>query len=59
MDWLSNVITNLQKRILGDDEPVADDGVALRYLNERRTLQRVQQFQWRLHELDRRLARLK
>jgi hypothetical protein len=59
MDWLSNVITNLQKRILGEDEPAVEDGVALRYLNERRTLQRVQQFQWRLHELDRRLARLK
>jgi len=59
MDWLSNVIINLQKRILGEDEPVADEGVALRHLRERRTLERVQQFQWRLHELDRRLARLK
>ena len=59
MDWLSNVIDNLQKRILGDDEPVEGESMALRLVKERRTLERVQQFQWRLHELDRRLARLK
>jgi hypothetical protein len=59
MDWLSNVISNLQKRILGDDEPAAYDSTAVRHLKERRALERVQQFQSRLHELDRRLARLK
>jgi hypothetical protein len=59
MNWLSSVITNLQKRILGDDPAIAEDGAVLRSLRERRAVERVQQFQWRLHELDRRLARLK
>jgi hypothetical protein len=59
MDWISNVITNLQRRFLGEEQPAATEGAALRHLRERRTLERVQQFQWRLHELDRRLARLK
>lgn len=59
MDWLNNVIVNLHRRFLGDEQPLSDAGVATRHIQERRTLERVQQFQWRLHELDRRLARLK
>ena len=59
MNWLSNMILDLQKRFLGGDEPMFDDGAAQRHLVERRTAERVQQLQWRLQELDRRLARLK
>ena len=59
MDWLSSVLNNLQKQILGDERGAPDGGSVRHRLRERRTNERVQRFQWRLMELDRRLAQLR
>ncbi len=60
MDWLGNVIANLQKRFGSDGGSASPDHASLeRTIEERRTTERVQLFQWRLSELDRRLSELR
>ena len=59
MNWLNNVITDLQKRILGDDESSLANDATTEQLKERRAAERARQFQARLHDLDRRLAELR
>lgn len=59
MDWLSSVLNDLQKHILGGERATPDGGSVRDRMRERRTSERVQRFQWRLMELDRRLAQLR
>ena len=59
MTWLYNVLYDLQKKIAGGTEAARDSEVTIDRLRERRTTERVRQFQARLHALDRRLAALR
>jgi hypothetical protein len=59
MDWLNSVFAEIQKRLLGIDDAATAAGPAAPSLEERRTSERVQLFQWRLSELDRRLSQLR
>jgi hypothetical protein len=59
MTWLYNVLTDLQKRIAGETDASRQDDTTIDRLRERRTNERVRQFQARLHALDRRLAALR
>jgi hypothetical protein len=59
MDWLNSVFSEIQKRILGASNLSTPGGVSGPSLEERRTSERVQLFQWRLSELDRRLSQLR
>ncbi|HUT76346.1 MAG TPA: hypothetical protein VM285_01590 [Polyangia bacterium] len=59
MDWLNSVFSEIQKRFLGVDGSPAAAGPVAPSIEERRTSERVQLFQWRLSELDRRLSRLR
>jgi hypothetical protein len=59
MNWLNNVLFDLQRKILGGDDQPAADNETVSNLGKTRTNERVQQFQARLHELDRRLAQLR
>jgi hypothetical protein len=59
MDWLNSVFSDIQKRLLGVENAAVATGPAAPSLEERRTSERVQLFQWRLSELDRRLSQLR
>lgn len=59
MNWLNSVFSEIHKRLLGAEDAVTASGPAAPSLEERRTSERVQLFQWRLSELDRRLAQLR
>lgn len=59
MTWLYNVLTDLQKRISGETDESRQAEATINRLRERRTNERVRQFQARLHALDRRLAALR
>lgn len=59
MNWLNNMLTDLQKRFLGGEESSSDKDMTIRRLGEHRTSERVQQFKARLLDLDRRLAQLR
>jgi hypothetical protein len=59
MDWLNSVFSEIQKRFLGVDAAASATGSGAPSLDEQRTSERVQLFQWRLSELDRRLSQLR
>ena len=59
MTWLYNVLYDLQKKIAGGADATRESEITIDRLRERRTNERVRQFQARLHALDRRLAALR
>jgi len=59
MERLSDVLQNLQRRFLGRGEEPTIWGSAFEEMRNRRTEERIQRFQWRLSELDKRLAHLR
>jgi len=58
MNWLDSVFYEIQKRLLGSRGVVSAGDPAAPSIEERRASERVQLFQWRLMELDRRLSQL-
>ena len=59
MNWLNDVLTDLQKILTRTEESRSDRDMTIQRLGENRTSERVQQFKARLTDLDRRLAQLR
>lgn len=59
MNWLNDVLTDLQKMFTGAEESRSDRDMTIRRLGENRTSERVRQFKARLTDLDRRLAQIR
>lgn len=59
MNWFNSVVSEIQKRLLGSRGTVGAGEPPGSGIEERRTSERVQLFQLRLSELDRRLSQLR
>jgi len=59
MAWLNNVISDLQEKFFGGEEQIIAESSSLLRARETQTIKKVQQFQSRLIDLDRRLADLR
>jgi len=59
MTWINNVISDLQEKFFGGEEQIIAENSSLLRARETQTIKKIQQFQSRLIDLDRRLADLR
>ena len=59
MNWINDMILDLQKKVLGDKQSQAVSQSMASRSNERDAQERLHQFQSRLQDLDRRILELR
>ena len=59
MNWLNNVITDLQKRFSKSDDMTQMENSGMHSLQSQKSEEKINQFQSRLQDLDRRLLELR
>lgn len=59
MNWINDMILDIQKKMLGDKQSQAVSQSMTNHTNERDAKERLHQFQSRLQDLDRRILELR